>query len=80
MPATTITVTTKASIGDRVLALNYNKRSAPTWEVGTVKRISINVNEDGSAYCVYAVRLDRQSRNGNGLWLHVGDDTIKPFI
>lgn len=73
--ATEIKTTVEALPGDQVNVENYRMKPRQ-WESGEVLDVEIHVRKDGSLWNSYRVRLNRKSRQGNYLFVHVGDDKI----
>lgn len=65
-----------AKIGERVDVENYRSRLAPL-ERGRVVGMAYENNFGGGFSWSYRVRLERESRTGRPIFLHVGDDKIE---
>lgn len=64
--------------GDRVLALNYRRKSVVAWEPGTVTDVRFELLPVLKAsFWRYQVRLDRRSPNDHPVRLCLNDDGIR---
>jgi len=70
------TITTKCIEGDACIVQNF-RRKTNVWESGTVIEIDARLRSNGTFRLKYWVRLDRMSKNGNYIFLTVGDDAIE---
>jgi hypothetical protein len=65
--------TPKALIGDKVTAFNYRNGR---WEIGKVVAVSLHWHSRAEANFRYTIVLDRKSKSGNIVTIHLRDDQV----